>query len=80
MPILLSIYARQFGALIHLDRCFKRLLKLWQLCRKDVKKARAVVGKEIEIYRDTLKVAKTFAPDDLEDMSLLKKVQEQGKS
>ena len=29
--------------------------------------------KEIEIYRETLKVAKTFTPDDLEDMSLLRK-------
>jgi len=30
------------------------------------------VEREIEIYRETLKIAKTFTPDDLEDMSLLK--------
>jgi hypothetical protein len=34
-----------------------------------------VVEKEIEIYRESLKIAKTFTPDDLEDMSLLRKVQ-----
>ncbi len=42
---------------------------------KDGTKPRAAVEREIEIYRDTLKIAKTFTPDDLEDMSLLKKVQ-----
>lgn len=42
---------------------------------KDGTKARAAVEKEIEIYRESLKVAKTFTPDDLEDMSLLRKVQ-----
>jgi NitT/TauT family transport system substrate-binding protein len=42
---------------------------------KDGTKPRAAVEKEIEIYRETLKVAKTFTPDDLEDMSLLRKVQ-----
>ena len=42
---------------------------------KDGTKPRAAVEKEIEIYRDSLKVAKTFTPDDLEDMSLLRKVQ-----
>ena len=42
---------------------------------KDGTKPRAAVEKEIEIYRDTLKIAKTFTPDDLEDMSLLRKVQ-----
>ena len=42
---------------------------------KDGTKPRAAVEKEIEIYRDALKVAKTFTPDDLEDMSLLRKVQ-----
>ena len=42
---------------------------------KDGTKPRAAVEKEIEIYRDTLKVTKTFTPDDLEDMSLLRKVQ-----
>ena len=42
---------------------------------KDGTKPRAAVEKEIEIYRDTLKIAKTFTPDDLEDMSWLRKVQ-----
>lgn len=42
---------------------------------KDGTKPRAAVAKEIEIYRDALKIAKTFTPDDLEDMSLLRKVQ-----
>ena len=42
---------------------------------KDGTKPRAAVEKEIEIYRDSLKIAKTFTPDDLEDMSLLRKVQ-----
>ena len=42
---------------------------------KDGTKPRAAVEKEIEIYRETLKVAKTFTPDDLEDMSWLRKAQ-----
>ena len=42
---------------------------------KDGTKPRAAVEKEIEIYRETLKITKTFTPDDLEDMSLLQKVQ-----
>lgn len=42
---------------------------------KDGTKPRAAVEKEIEIYRESLKVAKTFTPDDLEDLSLLRKVQ-----
>jgi ABC-type nitrate/sulfonate/bicarbonate transport system substrate-binding protein len=42
---------------------------------KDGTKPRAAVEKEIEIYRETLKLARTFTPDDLEEMSLLRKVQ-----
>lgn len=42
---------------------------------KDGTKPRAAVEKEIEIYRETLKVTKAFTPDDLEDMSLLRKAQ-----
>jgi NitT/TauT family transport system substrate-binding protein len=42
---------------------------------KDGTKPRAAVEKEIEIYRDALKIARTFTPDDLEDMSILRKVQ-----
>ena len=41
---------------------------------KDGTKPRAAVEKEIEIYRETLKISKPFTPDDLEDMSLLRKV------
>jgi ABC-type nitrate/sulfonate/bicarbonate transport system substrate-binding protein len=43
---------------------------------KDGTKPRKSVEREIEIYRETLKIAKAFTPDDLEDMSLLKKVQD----
>ena len=46
---------------------------------KDGTKPRAAVEREIEIYRETLKTAKTFTPDDLEDMSLLRKVQRASK-
>jgi NitT/TauT family transport system substrate-binding protein len=42
---------------------------------KDGTKPRSAVEKEIEIYREILKLAKTFTPDDLEDMSVLRKVQ-----
>ncbi|MBM4297415.1 MAG: ABC transporter substrate-binding protein [Deltaproteobacteria bacterium] len=42
---------------------------------KDGTKPRTAVEKEIEIYRETLKIAKSFTPDDLEDLSLLRKVQ-----
>jgi NitT/TauT family transport system substrate-binding protein len=42
---------------------------------KDGTKPRAAVEKEIEIYRETLKIAKTFTPDDLEDLTLLRKAQ-----
>jgi len=42
---------------------------------KDGTKPRAAVEKEIEIYREALKVAKAFTPDDLEDMSWLRKAQ-----
>jgi ABC-type nitrate/sulfonate/bicarbonate transport system substrate-binding protein len=43
---------------------------------KDGSKPRASVEKEIEIYREALKITKNFTPEDLEDMSLLRKVQE----
>jgi ABC-type nitrate/sulfonate/bicarbonate transport system substrate-binding protein len=38
-------------------------------------KPRLAIEKEIEIYRETLQVAKAFRPEDLEDMSILKKLQ-----
>lgn len=43
---------------------------------KDGTKPRKSVEREIEIYRETLKISKPFTPDDLEDMSLLRKVHE----
>jgi NitT/TauT family transport system substrate-binding protein len=43
---------------------------------KDGTKPRKLVEREIEIYRESLKITKPFTPDDLEDMSLLRKVQE----
>jgi ABC-type nitrate/sulfonate/bicarbonate transport system substrate-binding protein len=41
---------------------------------KDGTKPRRAIETEIEIYREVLKIAKLFTPDDLEDLSLLKKV------
>jgi ABC-type nitrate/sulfonate/bicarbonate transport system substrate-binding protein len=38
-------------------------------------KPRPAIEKEIEIYRETLQVAKAFRPEDFEDMSILKKLQ-----
>jgi NitT/TauT family transport system substrate-binding protein len=43
---------------------------------KDGGKPRKLVEREIEIYRETLKVAKPFTPDDLEDMTILRRVRE----
>jgi NitT/TauT family transport system substrate-binding protein len=42
---------------------------------RDGTKPRAAVEKEIEIYRESLKVAKAFTPDDLEDLTWLRKAQ-----
>jgi ABC-type nitrate/sulfonate/bicarbonate transport system substrate-binding protein len=53
------------------DKAFAAILPTLS---KDGTKPRAAVEKEIEIYRDTLKIAKPFTPDDLEDLSLLKKI------
>jgi ABC-type nitrate/sulfonate/bicarbonate transport system substrate-binding protein len=43
---------------------------------KDGTKPRKLVEREIEIYRETLKITKVFTLDDLEEMSLLRRVQE----
>jgi ABC-type nitrate/sulfonate/bicarbonate transport system substrate-binding protein len=43
---------------------------------KDGTKPRKLVEREIEIYRETLKITKSFTPDDLEDMGMLRKVQD----
>ena len=45
-----------------------------QFCEDADSAERKAVEKEIEIYRETLQVAKAFTPDDLEDMSILKKL------
>jgi ABC-type nitrate/sulfonate/bicarbonate transport system substrate-binding protein len=47
---------------------------------KDGTKPRAAVDREIEIYRESLKISKTFTPDDLEDLSLLRKAQTASKN
>ena len=38
-------------------------------------KPRTAIEREIEIYRETLQVAKSFTPGKIEDMSILKKLQ-----
>jgi ABC-type nitrate/sulfonate/bicarbonate transport system substrate-binding protein len=43
---------------------------------KDGTKPRNALEKEIEIYREALQIAKSFTPQDLEDMSFLKKAHE----
>ncbi len=45
---------------------------------KDGTKPRKLVEREIEIYRESLKITKAFTPDDLEDMSLLRRAQQGG--
>ena len=53
------------------EKAFSSMLSSYS---SDGTKPRKAVEKEIEIYRETLQVAKPFAPDDLEDMSILRKV------
>ena len=40
---------------------------------KDGTKPREAVQKEIDIYREALKITKPFTPEELEDMSYLKR-------
>ncbi len=56
------------------DKAFTSILPSFS---QDGTKPRQEIEKEIEIYRETFKIAKTFTPDDLEDMSLLKKIQDE---
>jgi ABC-type nitrate/sulfonate/bicarbonate transport system substrate-binding protein len=69
----------QYVALFHkiepalAEKAFVAMLPSYS---KDGTKPRKAVEAEIEIYRETLKIAKTFTPDDLEDMSLLKKIRD----
>jgi NitT/TauT family transport system substrate-binding protein len=67
--------ARYHG--IDLGLAEKAFATQMQSYSKDGTKPRKAVEREIEIYRDTLKIAKPFTPDDLEDMSLLKRIQEE---
>lgn len=52
------------------ERAFASMLTTYST---DGTKPRKAVEKEIEIYREALQITKTFTPDDLEDMSILKK-------
>jgi ABC-type nitrate/sulfonate/bicarbonate transport system substrate-binding protein len=61
---------------IDLSLAEKAFTTQMQSYSRDGTKPRKAVEREIEIYRETLKITKTFTPDDLEDMTLLKKVQE----
>jgi hypothetical protein len=66
--------ARYHG--IDLALAEKAFASQMQSYSKDGTKPRKAVEREIEIYRDTLKIVKPFTPDDLEDLTLLKKVHE----
>jgi NitT/TauT family transport system substrate-binding protein len=66
--------ARYHG--IDLGLAEKAFATQMQSYSKDGTKPRKAVEREIEIYRETLKISKTFTPDDLEDMGLLRKVQQ----
>lgn len=57
------------------DKAFASILPTLS---RDGTKPRAAVEREIEIYRETLKIAKPFAPEDLEDMTWLKKIRDAG--
>jgi NitT/TauT family transport system substrate-binding protein len=52
----------------------KALASMLAAYSRDGTKPRKAVESEIEIYRETLQVAKTFMPEDLEDLSILKKL------
>ena len=43
---------------------------------KDGTKAREAVRKDIDIYREAIKIPKPFTPEDLEDMSHLRRALE----
>jgi len=52
----------------------KALASMLATYSPDGTKPRKAVEREMEIYRETLQVAKAFTPDDLEDLSILKKL------
>lgn len=53
------------------DKAFGSMLTTYS---RDGTKPRKAVESEIEIYRETLQVTKAFRPEDLEDLSILKKL------
>lgn len=53
------------------DKAFASMLTTYSV---NGTKPRPAIEKEIEIYRETLQVAKAFRPEDLEDMSILRKL------
>jgi NitT/TauT family transport system substrate-binding protein len=52
----------------------KALASMLAAYSRDGTKPRKAVESEIEIYRETLQVTKVFMPEDLEDLSILKKL------
>ena len=52
----------------------KALVSMLTTYSRDGTKPRKALENEIEIYRETLQVTKTFRPEDLEDLSILKKL------
>jgi ABC-type nitrate/sulfonate/bicarbonate transport system substrate-binding protein len=52
----------------------KALVSMLTAYSRDGTKPRKAVEREIEIYRETLQVTKAFTPEDLEDLSILKKL------
>jgi ABC-type nitrate/sulfonate/bicarbonate transport system substrate-binding protein len=53
------------------EKAFASMLTAYS---RDGTKPRKAVEREIEIYRETLQVTKAFTPEDLEDLSILKKL------
>jgi ABC-type nitrate/sulfonate/bicarbonate transport system substrate-binding protein len=52
----------------------KALVSMLAAYSRDGSKPRKAVENEIEIYRETLQISKTFTPEDLEDLSILRKL------
>ena len=52
----------------------KALVSMLTAYSRDGTKPRKAVESEIEIYRETLQISKAFTPDDLEDLSILRKL------
>jgi NitT/TauT family transport system substrate-binding protein len=69
----------QYISVFHkLDRAIagKAFSSMLAAYSKDGTKPHAAVQKEINVYRENLKIAKSFTPNDLEDLSYLRRVQE----